>query len=41
VINLIWPKPAHTIEEMVRDYLTDLQTAAAEIVSSLRSGARI
>ncbi len=41
VINIIWPKPARTIEEMVKSHLGDLQTAAVEIVSLLRSGARI
>jgi IclR family mhp operon transcriptional activator len=39
VINIIWPKPARTIEEMVKDHLIDLQDAAAEIVASVR-GAR-
>jgi IclR family mhp operon transcriptional activator len=36
VINIIWPKPARTIEAMVKDHLSDLQSAAAEIVASLR-----
>lgn len=36
VINIIWPKPARTIEEMVTQCLPSLQAAAAEIVSSLR-----
>jgi IclR family mhp operon transcriptional activator len=34
-INIIWTKPAHTIDEMVGRYLADLQTAAVEIVDSL------
>ena len=41
VINVIWPKSARTIEEMVRDCLGDLQAAAAEIVTALRSEPRI
>jgi IclR family mhp operon transcriptional activator len=41
VINLIWPKPARTIEDMAKDHLTDLQSAAAEIVIALRSDVRI
>ena len=36
VINIIWPKPARTVEEMVAQCLPDLQSAAAEIVRSLR-----
>jgi len=40
VINLIWPKPARTIEEMARHYLPDLQSSAAEIVNAL-GGVRI
>jgi tetratricopeptide (TPR) repeat protein len=28
VINVIWPKPARTIEDMAKDYLADLQSAA-------------
>jgi len=36
VINIIWPKAAKTIEDMVRDHLADLQDAAAEIVVSFR-----
>jgi IclR family transcriptional regulator, mhp operon transcriptional activator len=34
-INIIWTKPAHTIDEMVARHLADLQTAAVEIVDSL------
>ena len=30
VINVIWPKSARTVEEMVRDCLGDLKAAAAE-----------
>ena len=33
VINIIWPKPARTVEEMVAQCLPDLQSAAAEIVA--------
>ena len=40
-INVIWPKSARTIEEMVRDCLGDLEAAAAEIVNTLRSEPRI
>jgi IclR family mhp operon transcriptional activator len=35
VINVIWPKPARTIEDMARAHLSDLQSAAAEIVNAL------
>jgi len=35
VINVIWPKPARTIEDMARAYLTDLQSAAAQILDAL------
>ena len=41
VINVIWPKPARTIKDMAKDYLADLQSAAAEIVNALRSEVRI
>jgi IclR family mhp operon transcriptional activator len=41
VINVIWPKSARTVEEMVRDCLGDLKAAAAEIVKALRSEPRI
>lgn len=37
VINVIWPKSARTLEDMVRDCLGDLQRAAAEIVNALRN----
>ena len=33
-INIIWTKPAHTIDEMVARHLADLQMAAVEIVDS-------
>ncbi|NOJ41011.1 helix-turn-helix domain-containing protein [Bradyrhizobium australiense] len=36
VINIIWPKPARTVEEIVTQCLPSLQAAAAEIVNSLR-----
>jgi len=36
VINIIWPKAARTVEDMVQDHLGDLRDAAAEIVVSLR-----
>jgi IclR family transcriptional regulator, mhp operon transcriptional activator len=41
VINVIWPKSARTVEDMVRDCLGDLKAAAAEIVKALRSEPRI
>jgi IclR family mhp operon transcriptional activator len=37
VINVIWPKPARTIEDMAKNYLADLLSAAAEIVNALQS----
>src|SRR5882724_6882932 len=37
VINVIWPKPARTIEDMAKNYLADLQSAAAEIVNALQT----
>ena len=37
VINVIWPKSARTLDEMVRYCLGDLQRAAAEIVTALRN----
>jgi IclR family transcriptional regulator, mhp operon transcriptional activator len=40
VINIIWPKPAHTIEVFASRYLPELQAAAVEIVGSLRNRAR-
>jgi IclR family transcriptional regulator, mhp operon transcriptional activator len=39
-INILWIKTAFTIEEAADRYLADLQAAAAEIVRSLRAGAR-
>lgn len=36
VINIIWSKAAKTVEDMARDHLTDLQSAAVEIVASFR-----
>ncbi|WKA25800.1 helix-turn-helix domain-containing protein [Bradyrhizobium roseum] len=36
-INVIWPKSARSVEEMVRDCLGDLQSAATEIIHTLRS----
>jgi DNA-binding IclR family transcriptional regulator len=38
VINIIWPRSARTIEEMVKQCLPDLQAAAAEVVHALRQG---
>jgi len=40
VINIIWPKAAKSVEDMVRDHLGDLQHAAAEIVAALRDQTR-
>ena len=40
VINIIWPRAARSIDDMVRDCLPDLRTAAEEIVTELR-GARV
>jgi len=37
VINIIWVKAARTVDDMVRDHLADLQSAAADIVGSLPS----
>ena len=39
-INILWVKTAFTIEEFADRHLADLQAAAAEIVNSLRSGAK-
>jgi IclR family transcriptional regulator, mhp operon transcriptional activator len=39
-INILWIKTAFTIEEFADRHLADLRAAAAEIVSSLRSGAK-
>jgi IclR family transcriptional regulator, mhp operon transcriptional activator len=41
VINIIWPRSAHTLEDMVRDCLPDLLAAAEEIVRSLHGEAMI
>jgi IclR family transcriptional regulator, mhp operon transcriptional activator len=41
VINVIWPKSARSVEDMVRDCLGDLQAAATEIVDTLRSAPEI
>jgi IclR family mhp operon transcriptional activator len=40
VINIIWPKAARSVDEMVRDHLADLQSAAGEIILSLRNQTR-
>ena len=39
-INILWIRTAFTIEQFADRHLADLQAAAAEIVSSLRSGAK-
>jgi IclR family mhp operon transcriptional activator len=39
-INILWVKAAFTIEEFANRHLADLQAAAAEIVDSLRAGAK-
>ena len=36
VINIIWVKAARSIDDMLRDHFRDLQSAATEIVGSLR-----
>lgn len=36
VINIVWAKSAREIDDMVRNHLADLQTAASDIVESLR-----
>jgi IclR family mhp operon transcriptional activator len=36
-INMLWLRPAHTVEAFADRYLADLQAAATEIVSSLRN----
>jgi IclR family mhp operon transcriptional activator len=41
VINVIWPKSARSVEDMVGACLGDLQAAAAEIVDTLRSAPEI
>jgi IclR family mhp operon transcriptional activator len=40
VINIVWPRAARTIEEMVHEHLADLQNAASEIVVSLLNQAQ-
>ena len=40
VINIIWPKAAKAVDEMLRDHLGDLQGAAREIVDSLHEQSR-
>jgi IclR family transcriptional regulator, mhp operon transcriptional activator len=40
VINIIWARAARTVEDMVHDHLVDLQSAASEIVDSLRNQPR-
>jgi IclR family mhp operon transcriptional activator len=35
-INILWIKTAFTVEEFAARHLSDLQSAAAEIVESLR-----
>jgi IclR family mhp operon transcriptional activator len=40
VINIVWPKAAKTVDEMIRDHFGDLQGAACEIVDSLRKQTR-
>ena len=37
VINIIWARAARKVDEMIRDHLVDLQSAASEIVESLRN----
>jgi IclR family mhp operon transcriptional activator len=39
-INILWVKTAFTIEEFATRHLADLRAAAAEIVDSLRAGAK-
>ena len=41
VINIIWPRAARSIDDMVRDCLPDLRTAAEEIVTELRGHASV
>ena len=40
VINIIWPKAAKTVNDMVREHLADLQGAAHEIVDVLHEQKR-
>jgi hypothetical protein len=37
VINIIWVKAARTLDDMLQDHFSDLQSAAIEIVGSLRA----
>ena len=37
---MLWMRPAHTVEAFANRFLPDLQTAAAEIVDSLRKRSR-
>jgi len=39
-LNMLWMRPAHTVEAFANRFLPDLQTAAAEIVDSLRKRSR-
>ena len=39
-INMLWPRPAFTVETFAARYLSDLQAAAEEIVRSLRQRSR-
>ena len=39
-INMLWLRTAFTVEAFAARHLSDLQAAAAEIVSSLRSRSR-
>jgi IclR family transcriptional regulator, mhp operon transcriptional activator len=39
-INMLWLRPAFSVEAFAARHLSDLQTAAAEIVSSLRRRTR-
>jgi IclR family mhp operon transcriptional activator len=39
-LNMLWLRPAHSVEEFANRYLPDLQSAAAEIVASLRKRPR-
>jgi IclR family mhp operon transcriptional activator len=39
-INMLWLRPAYTVEAFAGRYLSDLQAAAAEIVSKLHRRSR-
>jgi IclR family mhp operon transcriptional activator len=41
VINIIWPRAARPIDDVVRDCLPDLRAAAEEIVTELRGNASV